>query len=353
MRWVTILVTLLLPCIASAQEGRCTVHGANIDLDEVVVRVPGEAPLSLSVRGVDVTAHPRAGMHEVMVRAGLLFSGVSASPVFSLARPVETAFGLVRLSTSAQLSRVRSLGDGASVTAELGRLVRIPGLAIPCDALTLESPPEAAPGPAAPEGDGTYWVPRERSLIVRLRPGAGPGIRLRARIPAVVRMVRTEVRQDHFRLVWVMATGSRITGWVARTSVRPWTNHGWGSTGGSGRPGCMPGGRRAGTGLYAGPATIRPGAEVHTRPNGPTWAAFRSSDPVPVYYVRGETWVQVRAAPGVTDRGRCAQLSRAWVRRADVTLPIERPTDANTTDADTSNATAPASDAERPPDEDR
>lgn len=322
MVWLIGLILLSLPAAAFAQDELCAVEGAHVDLDEVLVPLPGEPPLSLTVTDSSVSAQPHAGAHRVSVRAGLAFSGESSSPVFSLSRAVDASSGMVRMSTGARLSRVRPSGRNVSVTAELGYLVRVVGVVAPCDALTLDAPPNAGPGPTQDPGDGSSWAPRSRSVTFRLRPGAGPRLRARAEVRELFRLSRHARRGDHFLVSWAGPDGSGIRGWVDRSALLPLREiHGFGTTGGVGRLGCLPG-RRGGTSLYAGPATVRPGADVHSSPSGARWATFAQSEPASVYHVLGEEWVQVAQARGVTDRERC-ELSSAWVRLADVALPAD------------------------------
>jgi len=210
------------------------------------------------------------------------------------------------------------------LTAALGYGVTVLGVSAPCDALSLAAvATDSSTEPTRRQGDGTFWIPRARSLLIQAGPGRGARVTVRAQTPVLLSMVRLRRRGPYARVHWSTHDGSSLTGWVRQDALRPMPQGCLaGSTGGIGTPGCVPLGHATAPDLYRGVAQLREGAPVYAEPGVGRWAHYAATGPVLVEHWRGSPWVRLVRIPGVSDPRSCgSELSHAWLAASDVHLP--------------------------------
>jgi hypothetical protein len=228
---------------------------------------------------------------------------------------------VVTLSTSSEVSRVRSAGTDIGLTAALGYGVSVRAIRVPCDALTLGSPasPQPGSGSPAPEGDGTFWIPRGSTLVFRSAPGAGSRADVHAEIPVLLSMTRIGHRAGWSRLGWDGSGGARIDGWVIDAAIQPMPLGSLsGVPTGVGHGGCLDG-HVGGTRVYRGPATVAIGTTVFAERERGEWATVAREATVTVVRFGDDPWVEIVEVEGL--REQCQQISHAFVRADAVRLP--------------------------------
>jgi hypothetical protein len=258
---------------------------------------------------------------ELEVEGVLRFQGTSSAVPFALAHDVSAAGGMVTLSASSDVSRVRSAGADIALTAALGYGVSVRALRVSCDALALGPPASPQPGSdsTTPEGDGTYWVPRGHTLVFRSAPSAGSRADVHAEIPVLLSMTRLAHRAGWSRLAWGGVGGARIDGWVIDSALRPMPLGSLSSApSGVGHAGCLDR-RVGGTRLYRGPATVAIGTTVFAERGRGEWATVAREATVTVVRFADDPWVQVVEIEGL--REECRQVSHAFVSADAVRLP--------------------------------
>ncbi|MEI8257953.1 MAG: hypothetical protein WCJ30_19935, partial [Deltaproteobacteria bacterium] len=320
------------PAIAHGQRATgCEVDGSP-SLGGVMVTAPGVTALALALDGVPVRAAvpaTAAATTVIAAHGALRFTARRATVPYALARPIEVAGGIARLTTAAEIEDVRTSGaSGTDVVmnarTEPGAVLH--GVVVRCASLTLGLPTAGGAVPAT-TGDGSYWTARQARVLLRERPDASARVEVRFIHRADSWVTPTPFQRVARSGAWVQVTsstsGAALTGWVLANELRPATL-GFGASGTSNSTDftCLPLPPTP-PGAYRGPATIEPGATVLTSEGGAPWATVTTgATGFVVVAVPGQAWARVITAPGIAEMYACdRELHHAWVARAAVTLP--------------------------------
>ena len=293
-------------------------------LADVVVSPVGAPSFTVKLQSHPFTIIPSPSLQRrsrVIVGAPLSFVGQAHQHEFTVAKSMRVAEGMVRFQAGAVLPYALG-GAGIAVgMLNLDNNVKIHGVEVPCDSLTLDD--EAIMAFAAmpleaeePPSVDTLWVPREHALLLRARPGAGRALWITARDREMAILHELE-SSGGWRRVRLDGDRWSVTGWASRYDLREPTGEGGASIGDmfGVSSGCC-GGFGSGA-TFQGLAPIRAGAPVFAAPGKGPWATVTALK-LNVTYNSGERWVQVTDAPGLTEG--CA-LQHAFVRVEDVQLP--------------------------------
>jgi len=368
---LALLTTLALSTPDSrAHAQACAVSGSGLRMSSVRVAA-GPSSFVVHVDPVDVEATPprAAGARTpIVVRGAVRFEGsVDPSELPYVVREgVEAGGGVLRIGTrlAFDVSSVRASAGRIRATLSDGR-VRFSDVALPCDALELQSPDQRdtfrqafANGRARPAGSGcvvdyaslqraadegvraherargterrAYFeavsdrddaagrvMLRGTRALVRVSPERREGLRVTIRRPREVPFEVVERRPGWTRVRLGWDDGSELEGWIASRRLVPWVpppaESGPVNLGGFGHGG----GGRGPDGLV-GPAQIRIGAPIHVTPGGPIWATVETSESFTVHYEPAGEWIAIFAIPGL----RFASAPSAWVAREHVTLGV-------------------------------
>jgi hypothetical protein len=305
--------------LGSPVASACTITGENIllggdpdsDVDIRVRPAGGDAFRLTSLRAAKIAANPAErprGRTIIEVHDVLSFSATTGSLSYRVSRPLETSQGMVKLAAGATFSQVVAAGGAVRGELELrGRSEIVPSVEIPCDALTLNVPPER-PDNRLIVGDGTWWRPKgdPRRFTLRAGPDAGA-----ARLVLTVRDSTTDSDRLFFERIEQRGTWIRVahegflavvTGWVPATAVvavpdaPSGTGCCYGSTTGAGYSGE---GRRAKPYFYEGPAHITVGATIFADRGTGAWAKVEKDGLFKIRYDEGDTWAQITGIPGL------------------------------------------------------
>ena len=293
-------------------------------LDDVVVSPVGAPSFTVKLQSHPFTIIPSPSLQRrsrVIVGAPLSFVGQAHQHEFTVAKSMRVAEGMVRFQAGAVLPYALG-GAGIAVgMLNLDNNVKIHGVEVPCDSLTLDD--EAIMAFAAmpleteePPSVDTLWAPREHALLLRARPGAGRALWITARDREMAILHELE-SSGGWRRVRLDGDRWSVTGWASRYDLREPTGEGGASIGDmfGVSSGCCGGSGSSAT--FQGLAPIRAGAPVFAAPGKGPWAAVTALE-LNVIYNSGERWVQVTDAPGITEG--CA-LHHAFLRVEDVQLP--------------------------------
>ena len=314
---------LSLPAAASsalAQE--CVVSGKQVVLDSVVVHPANAEPFEVSIGQVPNTARirARAGQPaEIDVAGAIAFKGTAKSVWYTIATPIETNGGVMRLSPGAHLV---DAGDGDGVNGSVVMYAEdvleggegkepdetVGPVHVLCNALTLDWLDIDAEVPSA--SDGTCWTPRRGAARLELRssPSMSADVLtygvLHSDCDGCVVVEGIERRGDWLH---VGRTGERsyVSGWVRRAELEkiqdgecpPSRVYGCLGDHGAGEHGVSH--RGAPKELYEGPVRLRRNTAIFTEPDGSPWAAVERDDTFRVRYVRGDAWAQLTSIPGL------------------------------------------------------
>jgi hypothetical protein len=308
---------------AAAQERACMVQGKGT-LADVVVSPVGAPSFTVKLQSHPFTIIPSPSLQRrsrVIVGAPLSFLGQVHQHEFTVAKSMRVAEGMIHFQAGAVLPYARGGSGKAIGMLHLDNNVKIHGVAVPCDSLTLDE--EAIMAFAAmpleteePPSTDTLWTPREHALLLRARPGAGRALWITARDREVAMLNEIE-SSGGWRRVRLEGTRWSVTGWASRYDLQELTGLVGGSIGDSfsSGSGCGAGG---GTGAaFVGLAPIRAGAPVFAAPGRGPWASVTALE-LGVIYFSGEPWVRITSAPGITEE---CSLNHAFLRVEDVKLP--------------------------------
>lgn len=317
------LALATLPRAAAAQERACLVQGKG-SLADVVVSPIGAPSFTLKLQSHPFTIIPSPSMQRrsrVIVGAPLSFVGRVHQHEFTVAKSMRVAEGMVRFQAGAVLPYALGGAGIATGMLNLENNVKIRGVDVPCDSLTLDE--EAITAFAAmpleaeePSSADTYWAPREHALLLRARPGAGRALWITARDRGLAALHEIE-SSGGWRRVRLDGDRWSVTGWASRYDLQElttFTGSGFGESFSAGT-GCF--GSSGSGAAFQGLAPIRAGAPVFAAPGKGPWAAVTALE-LSVIYFSGERWVRVTNAPGIIEG---CTLEHAYLRVEDVQLP--------------------------------
>ncbi len=318
MRLLTLFAFLLATSRAEAQS--CEIVGT-APVAHVRVTPAGGTPFVLDLEALPlaVTPGPPGAHVQVRTTGALALQGTAATSEVSLAfaRPTALADGVLRAGRNTRV--VSFVGDGASarVDLELERGVTVGIVAAPCASLRVAPRP-----PERPIGRSRgALVPTGNELAISVTPGGPTALTVRFENPYAVRLQRLGARNAfvhvHARLAY-----AEIDGWVPSSSVQaatPGTQLGQSGAGAGplARHTCA----EAHEGVYVGPATLQPGAEITDR-DGHVWARAVRTLAVRVVRGPGAPRARVQSIAGVFDHEGCEGfLDRAFVASSALVLP--------------------------------
>lgn len=323
------LVSFTAPPLGAA----CTISGAQVTLHGITVQPKGVPPLTVGISELSVVAKPGASSGapaNLEVSGGIAFRGKRRRMWYSLAEPLVTNDGTLKLERGARLVDARASADVLLASVVLSASDTLDGtdlrpelvarpVRVACTQLTLDSP--IVDGPNAPLGDDTWWTPRVKTRNIALR--AAPDAHATASFLSVV--IQIDIPPFSFERLaqrggWMQiayAGDSAIArGWVPRAEWVADPNGG-GRTSNPIAEGEFPDYEvhYAVPARYDGPARIHAGTVVYAEPGRGPWATVRQSDGFRVHD-DGFAWIQINHIPGVSVVG-----AQAYVRREAVELP--------------------------------
>jgi hypothetical protein len=253
----------------------------------------------------------------------LRFRGRAVELPLALERDVVAGGGRVRLSKAARIVRARPHDRGFRLDVRIAPRssagVRLPSVAVACDAVRVGEDPASDVRPTSPAA----WLPRRRVLALRARPGASGGLRIETSGARAVPLDHLARSGPWVRVRAAWSDGSAVEGWIERDaleSVHFTTGFGYGTWADAPRARCSTALPVAGAGGYVGPATLRGGGALHAAPGRGAWAEAAEDIAIDVEVEdRAAAWVRVIRLPGVAET--CDRLDHAWVPRDQVALP--------------------------------
>jgi len=360
-----LLALVGLSATARPAAAACRVKGEHTTLADVVVRADRTTTFEVNLADIPARATIGAGSQVRLDVAGAIaFRGSRKNVWFTVARPITTANGVVRLAEGAELVHARADGDGVVASVALWADDVLPGedkdadeviagVRLPCRALRLgdkfgegddesddgEDDSDAADAEAdrAPRADPTFeknlspalgwWKNRggRKTLVVRAAPrddAAGVTLTTATQSEGFFDLEGVERRGDWMRVRRAMA-GSELVGWIRRADLEEFngplgrgsmcTGNHWGRSGGRGWGGKPPVVR------YRGPARIRVGASIEYG-DKMIWAKVARSEGFEVLIYEGDPYAELTNIPGVG-----VYSWWAMVDLADVILPPGTP----------------------------
>jgi hypothetical protein len=318
----TLTVTLVLVVILATQTvaAECVVHSDRADVEELLVNVPGQPPLRLFVLGapVDVRRGTAGGEVAIDVRGTLEFTGRADNVPLRPARPLDTAGGAARLTTTSRLHILRFRGALLVARADLAPGVTVRAVSVSCEALTIDEPDRAIYSTAS--WDEPPWLSRTRTLGLGLRPGRRPVVTVSIRRPADLPLAVTARRGGYVLVERYWSDGAGVRGWARSEDLYRPADVAMLASLAPGRGGCGTTGGCGGGGIYCGLAEIAPGTPVTTSPEGRQWATVREARRAVVRWVRREPWAQITGLSDLREGSRCGHLEHAWVPAAALTI---------------------------------
>jgi hypothetical protein len=314
---------------------RCAIEGKKPTAFLVDVTPAGAARISVYVSDAQVTVFPQSvdAPPRVHVRGALEFD--ATVPPERL--PLRTLDGVDAINANVHLARdlggfaggiVLRKARGGQVEADvaLGE-VKLRGLLLRCQALTLDEVKPAELRREHDEDGGERFVSRNKTLRLRGYPNRGSqiDIELGARLDAID-FRHTQTEGAWWRISHAWPDGTSLDGWVQKADLEPHRrgalhdDHGF-------EPPVPIGCKRAPVARGSeriGKATIAPGTKVYAARDTSPWATTRITEPVSVRYLPRDEWAEIVTVPGLVGGAECPQrstaLDDAWVPRAAIKL---------------------------------
>ncbi|HZS37198.1 MAG TPA: hypothetical protein VFF06_10235 [Polyangia bacterium] len=314
---------------ALAKDKTCVVEGRAVEPFTVEVAARRGPVLKLRVEKVAAVAHPpeEPGPARVEIHGALDFEASAPwdQVPYTPSRFVDATNGMVRLAPGVEGLAVRARGKWAEADVTLGG-VRLRGVILPCDALTLDA--VARPELESAPRDENAWNPSGKLLRFRSGPGSGATLDVEVAAPADLELRRTEKSGAWARVSSHWLDGTTLTGWVKQsdlTRASPRANEL-----GDLPPAPQPCKREPelGPGMKLAQAIVAAGTLVKADRLF-EWATVRAGDKLTVRYRPQDSWVEIVGVAGITTLGECPEhstvLDEAWVPRGAVQLPSEAP----------------------------
>lgn len=329
------LAAWLLPPTASAQPTPCRFDGASRQIEAAALRVSvtsgGELlrQVLVSREALRVTPTAEVGVGRAEVVGPLAFEGEVASLVIEPGAPLAFGGGILVLSPR-MVRGVRAIQRGAApgtLAGEVRWRWNVFPTTVPCatSALTDEESWLAVHREDDPpvETDTGAYVFHQNRQPIRSRPGSGATLSLQMAQSLRFSIVGTAGAWVQVRYGW--SDGSRILGWLPRSSIFEPRGTGSGQGYGAGasrglneRRSAMPMMQICPGPAYRGPGRLRAGTGVRAQTEAPPWARV-TADVDATVEICGErdAWVtasDINGWPG------------AWgyVRRAEIELRLPR-----------------------------
>ena len=368
MRAHFILLALAgLAALSHPAAAACRVRGEHVTLSDVVVHA--DRSTKFEVHLADIPARATIGTGDEVrldMSGAITFRGTRRNVWFTVARPVTTAGGVVRLAEGAEIVHARADGDSIVASVALSADDLLPGedkdpdeviaqVRLPCRAIRLgstqgedddeaddtddtdDAAAEASAEPAS-RSDRSFernlspalgwWRNRgsSRSIVVRAAPrtdAAGVTVTTLSTSEGFFDFEGVARRGDWLRVRRAMA-GSEVVGWIRRAELETFngplgsttmcTGNHWGRFGGRSWAGKPPVIR------YQGQARIRVGASISYGDNL-KWAKVRRSEGYEVKIFEDFPYAEVTNIPGVG----VPEWYAVEVALADVILPEGMP----------------------------
>jgi hypothetical protein len=314
---------------AQAKEKLCTVEGQAVE--SFVVEVPAKRGPVLKVRveKVRAVAHPpeEPGPARVEVHGALEFEGTAAwdKLPYTPRQFVDATNGMVRLAPGLEGLAVRARGKWAEADLTIGG-VRMRGLILPCDALTLDAVAHA--DLESVPSDENAWLAAGKTLRFRSGPGSGATLDVELTGGAgELDLHRTEKQGAWSRVSSHWIDGTTLTGWVKQSDLKrpePRSSELADLPIVPVAPSCAHD-PEAGPGFKLAQAVVQAGTAV-LADRLFEWATVRAGDKLTVRYRPQDSWVEIVGASGIASAGDCPRatvLEEAWVPRASVQIPGE------------------------------
>lgn len=315
-----------------AGSAQCRVKSRAGHISTVTVHPAGEKPFDVKLTGVPMSVAPPTKVGAptpVHVRAPIEFDGEAAHVGYVARWAVSTSNGLVHLGRGTVVDRVRAQSGHlvGNVVFEQHRdknqhvsdEVYVADLSLSCASLDIDE--RQASASIAFRKNARYFQPRVGALTFFQWPGAGQKVVLHVAHSSSVILSLLAERRTQLRLELRYDDGSKVVGWVHRSTVKE--TGAMGSIAGSGGgSGC--GVARdfiGGAGSYEGPVVVRPGARIFSGPGKGEWARVPRGRPlhVRVFHNRGNAYAEILELKGIADL--CDLMERAYVGRDDVQFP--------------------------------
>jgi hypothetical protein len=336
---VVCLATLMAGAAAAkGGGGRCVVEGKKSDPLFVDVTPRDAAPFKLRVAGVPAAAMPEVEGHpaRVEVRGPIAFEGTAPADKlpWKTARQVDAMNGMVRLAPATEGLILHATAFARVVEAEvqLGP-VKLRGLSLPCNSLTLD--PVKAPEPRDVSDEGESFVAAGNKLHLRSAAGSGHEIDIElGEDSSVLDLHRLESSGAWVRVSTHWADGTTVVGWVKRDELKPAAprHEPLGEPFGSGAACTREVQARPGERLAS--ARIAAGTSIYAARFIGAWGTLKSAGTYTVRFLPKDDWVSLVSVPGIVSAGECPEhsvvLDEAWVPRQSVQLPKDDPPTAPT-----------------------
>jgi hypothetical protein len=345
---LALVVALLVEAPARAR-GTCTVEGRAVQPFVMTIAPREAAPFKLRVSGGAATITP-GGLGApalARVKGPLVFEGaVATADIPARTRRMTDALnGLLRLAPATEQLTLHANVRASIVDAEV-RIggVTFRGLALPCNALTLDAVAEPPAALVHDNPDAARFVAAGKLLHFRGGPGAGVAMEAVLDGPEAL-----ELRETESSGAWVQVTsqwpdGTLLTAWVKRDELRPaGMAHESLDRGPNAPVSC--GGRERASGNEVGRtvvAEVKAGTPVFAARYLGSWAKVAAGTKLTVRYFSKDDWIQIVQVPhlsGASDEDACEHpLDSAWIARTAAALPAEPPAPAAPAGAPPANA---------------
>jgi hypothetical protein len=322
-------VTLLGASAAQARDRSCTLESHAHDPFFVDVTPRGTAPIRVRVSDLPVSVQlpELEAVAHVEVHGALVFQGTVEPGRLPLRikHAVDATNGMVRLAAATEGLTVRGHGRLVEADVVLGS-VRLRGLYLPCEALTLDPVPRPELGPTDENRD--LWMAATSTLHFRSEPGAGTqlAVELQGDL-AALDLHPSEHRGGWIRVSSHWLDGTTLVGWVAQKELRRPP-----ARGGEIDEMALPdtaGPRCSRTlaerpGEHIAPAMVAAGTTVYATRYLGAWATVPKAQTLTVRYRGHDDWVELVEVPGLAGAADCPEhstvLDDAWIPRQAIQL---------------------------------
>lgn len=295
----------------------CAISAADAVLNGVAV-----GATTVDIRGLDIVVTPSSapGVAHVRTDDSLALSGTARGVTFRPRAAVSLFGGALVLGPGTQLVNAARASNGhLRADARVGYQLTVHNVRLRCADLVvdLQSRTPSALARAKRPYPGRVWHPRERQLDVTTPTGTNLRASVVAMPPRSVELgvVGRDARRARVVVDW--GDGS-LTGSVPRDQIGlgPSSMHvlSGGLLHSLAGDRCNPAlsGRRGGTHIYWGAATLGAGTEILDR-KGQRWATVVRPIEVEIDWDRREPRARIVQAPGIAVDGACSGSPEGWV----------------------------------------
>jgi hypothetical protein len=314
---------------AAAKDKLCVVEGKATDPFIVAAAAKGGPTILVQVHQIPVTVHPPGSSDEpahVEVRGALAFEGTAAANKipYKTKAFVDATNGMVRLAPATEGFLVRTHNKWAEADLLLGE-VRLRGLFLPCESLTLDAVAHPEPSQQR-DPDEDVWVAAQKTLHLRTAPGSGPTleVELLGDLQALD-LHPTEHRGPWLRVRSRWPDGTTLTGWVnVKEVARPKARSQELGDVFVPAAACQRAPLKPEPDVHVVEAKVAPGTAV-SADRLFQWATVRGGDTLTLRWRGNESWAEIVGAPGLVGGSECPEhstvLDEAWIPRSSIQLP--------------------------------